>query len=93
MSIAINQKDYKLAISIMLLFSPCIDAFFKTVLINAPQEDIRSNRRAIIRRIHKLFIACKVDFEGLNETSLKNLSITQSRIRKLYDSFQKEGQE
>ncbi|MDD5089717.1 MAG: glycine--tRNA ligase subunit beta [Candidatus Wallbacteria bacterium] len=52
----IAGKDYLHAMEGLLAFAPHIDAFFNTVLVNCPEEDLRINRRLLLDNLHRMFL-------------------------------------
>ncbi|PKN73691.1 MAG: glycine--tRNA ligase subunit beta [Candidatus Cloacimonetes bacterium HGW-Cloacimonetes-3] len=52
----LSVKDYHLALQHLIVFGKAIDAFFDAVLVNCPDEDLRSNRHALLMEIKKEFL-------------------------------------
>jgi glycyl-tRNA synthetase beta chain len=61
---AVRRSDYDAALSAMANLKGPIDAFFESVLVMDPQENVRRNRLALLTRIRDLF-AQVADFKKI----------------------------
>lgn len=52
----LSGNDYAKHLELLLNLSPFLDRFFDKVLVNAPDEDFRNNRKHLIARIYKEFL-------------------------------------
>lgn len=47
-----QADDYQRAFTIVATLRPTVDSFFDKVLVNAPDAAVRSNRLALLARLH-----------------------------------------
>ena len=52
----LNNNDYSKQLESLLTLSPILERFFDKVLVNAPDEDFKNNRKHLIARIYKAFL-------------------------------------
>ncbi|WP_297813883.1 glycine--tRNA ligase subunit beta [uncultured Helicobacter sp.] len=52
----LESCDYATRLNSLLKLSPILDRFFDKVLVNAPDEDFKNNRKHLIARIYKAFL-------------------------------------
>lgn len=52
----INNNNYSKQLESLLALSPILERFFDKVLVNAPDEDFKNNRKHLIARIYKAFL-------------------------------------
>lgn len=50
------KGDYTTRLNSLLALSPILDRFFDKVLVNAPDEDFKNNRKNLIAKIYKAFL-------------------------------------
>ncbi|TLD87865.1 glycine--tRNA ligase subunit beta [Helicobacter sp. MIT 05-5294] len=53
---ALDKNDYTTRLNSLLALNPILDRFFDKVLVNAPDEDFKNNRKHLIARIYKAFL-------------------------------------
>jgi glycyl-tRNA synthetase beta chain len=54
---AIEAEDFEAAMASLAALRPPVDAFFDTVLVNAPESNIRANRLRLLNRIREATLA------------------------------------
>lgn len=52
----IAKEDYQKRLELLLSFAPILDRFFDKVLVNAPDEIFKNNRKHLIAKIYKEFL-------------------------------------
>ena len=52
----LNNNDYSKQLESLLTLSPILERFFDKVLVNAPDEDFKNNRKHLIACIYKAFL-------------------------------------
>lgn len=52
----LKGEDYSARLESLLQLSPILDRFFDKVLVNAPDEDFKNNRKHLIAKIYKAFL-------------------------------------
>jgi glycyl-tRNA synthetase beta chain len=53
---SIKTGDYSLALDALVMLKPAIDAFFTAVMVNAEDQDVRSNRLSLLKAVDDLFM-------------------------------------
>lgn len=52
----LNNNNYSKQLESLLALSPILERFFDKVLVNAPDDDFKNNRKHLIARIYKAFL-------------------------------------
>jgi glycyl-tRNA synthetase beta chain len=53
---SMKTGDYSLALDGLVMLKPAIDAFFTAVMVNAEDQEVRSNRLSLLKAVDDLFM-------------------------------------